>query len=795
MSQNKKRGGSRFTPALIPYIIRLRWESFLQAIFLGFSGGMIVACMAMLIMRLFAVDYKWWVLFLCMIPVTIFFGLVGYFIVYRLSYKKIIRRVDAAGMQQRLITMMELSKDNSYIAKVQRQDTIKMLKKKSSWAVRLHLPIVASVLLISISVSVTAMAVVPPRQTRVPPPTEIPDDYQEYDTIMGTLSGELNDTINGILGTLNPDFYPDIPQEELDNLKDLLGGIMDSVNDLLGNPNAGDTDKVGELEGKLEELDKVLNDRVTSPLLSDYLASFSTLKALASGIKTGDTDQIHNALYAWCFDYHKQLDEVIKLAERSNATPNVKEHLANELKMLRSSVTTFSDSFAQDRKKIQTTIQALKKDGPMVVNPEKSVERAMADQPLLKDLSAALLAGDEKAIEAAMVAIEAGCKDQNGDLVKANIDALIEALNAVFAVAEDQSTEQQRDDMWNATDIFLYDLRQVSNSLGGNNRENANKLFGEAFRGSERKRGVCDKYTYDINATFVCDREIYQSVDVALTRIYDGSRLSVYLWNEKQNTLTGQGSSSPVFLEEYPVAGLGGDIERALFMGQHPLYYYTESPLVLALVNLSKNLKGDAGLAKAGNDALFYLRGPFTAKDLNAEAKPHETHDSGERVHLALACDEIVAALQIEELIKDVIEDVRDPIQDAVDDLLGKEEEEEDEEFTGIDNPNQPQPPTSQTPTQPPEDSSGEPSDDMESDSDNSQSNSGGSVMGDQGTTEKYEFYNPVTGKVETLTRENLDAMMEDIIANEKRYDDDDYQQMIDYYNTLLLKLPKSEQY
>ncbi len=54
---------------------------------------------------------------------------------------------------------------------------------------------------------------------------------------------------------------------------------------------------------------------------------------------------------------------------------------------------------------------------------------------------------------------------------------------------------------------------------------------------------------------------------------------------------------------------------------------------------------------------------------------------------------------------------------------------------------------------------------------------------------EKYEFYNPVTGNMALLTRENLETMMADITARRDSYTDEEYRQMVAYYNNLLGKL------
>ncbi len=55
-------------------------------------------------------------------------ALLFYFLKYRPSAKEVARRIDAIGLEERLITMMELEGDDSYLAKMQRADTERALK-------------------------------------------------------------------------------------------------------------------------------------------------------------------------------------------------------------------------------------------------------------------------------------------------------------------------------------------------------------------------------------------------------------------------------------------------------------------------------------------------------------------------------------------------------------------------------------------------------------------------------------------------------------------------------------------
>lgn len=55
-------------------------------------------------------------------------ALLFYFLKYRPSAREVAREIDAIGLEERLITMMELEGDTSYLAKLQREDTEKALR-------------------------------------------------------------------------------------------------------------------------------------------------------------------------------------------------------------------------------------------------------------------------------------------------------------------------------------------------------------------------------------------------------------------------------------------------------------------------------------------------------------------------------------------------------------------------------------------------------------------------------------------------------------------------------------------
>lgn len=79
-------------------------------------------------------------------------ALLFYFLKYRPSAKEVAREIDAIGLEERLITMMELEGDDSYLAKMQRADTERALKTADHTLIK-----VAASVALCVSVGVAAL--------------------------------------------------------------------------------------------------------------------------------------------------------------------------------------------------------------------------------------------------------------------------------------------------------------------------------------------------------------------------------------------------------------------------------------------------------------------------------------------------------------------------------------------------------------------------------------------------------------------------------------------------------------
>ena len=118
------------------YYSRMAKEGMLNAFILAFADGCVALFGASLVFWL--TDFKYpWIGFIIMAIVTAGFTPLLYYTKFRPSKKMIAKRVDALGLEERLLTMAQLEGDDSFIAKRQREDAHAAIENVSSKLVKI----------------------------------------------------------------------------------------------------------------------------------------------------------------------------------------------------------------------------------------------------------------------------------------------------------------------------------------------------------------------------------------------------------------------------------------------------------------------------------------------------------------------------------------------------------------------------------------------------------------------------------------------------------------------------------
>lgn len=119
------------------YYSRLAKEGWLKALLCGFVTGLAVAAVAALVFWFVAFKEGLWVVLAILVAATAGATMVFYYARFRPTAKSIARRVDKLGLEERLVTMLELENDDSYMALKQREDTIAAVNSFSASGIRI----------------------------------------------------------------------------------------------------------------------------------------------------------------------------------------------------------------------------------------------------------------------------------------------------------------------------------------------------------------------------------------------------------------------------------------------------------------------------------------------------------------------------------------------------------------------------------------------------------------------------------------------------------------------------------
>ena len=104
------------------YYSRLVREGVLKSVVCGLAAGFGAMFITALFSWIFGFDGGIWLAIGLFIGLTSAVGVALYFIKFKPTAKQIARRVDALGLEERAVTMLELEHDNSYLAMRQRED-------------------------------------------------------------------------------------------------------------------------------------------------------------------------------------------------------------------------------------------------------------------------------------------------------------------------------------------------------------------------------------------------------------------------------------------------------------------------------------------------------------------------------------------------------------------------------------------------------------------------------------------------------------------------------------------------
>ena len=111
------------------YYSRLKWEGIIKSLLSGLIIGAATAFATAFVSWFIGAKIGWIIAIGVLVAVTAVSAIVFYFKKFRPTVKSNAKRIDRMGLDERLITMVELENDNSYIAQRQREDARQRLEK------------------------------------------------------------------------------------------------------------------------------------------------------------------------------------------------------------------------------------------------------------------------------------------------------------------------------------------------------------------------------------------------------------------------------------------------------------------------------------------------------------------------------------------------------------------------------------------------------------------------------------------------------------------------------------------
>ncbi len=284
------------------------WWLRLEAVIKAIVTGLLVSAAVNLLILLFchsviAVNHLWylwfaqtpWVLtekltaylgninILSVLGDIVLWGLIlavpAYFL-YRPTVKKAAARVDREGQQERMSTMLALKEDESYIARIQREDALKRLEKVKATSVPFRITYKPFAALGALVVAI-CLAFVCPFWQYVSYADPIPEEVVVESRIIADLIAGLRQTV-----------------AEADISDDLRIELDAIINDLEATVDDYDTTltKAAKIAETRTKINAIIQREMATTDVGTVMKENDTLKDLGAAIEAGDENALHNAV-------------------------------------------------------------------------------------------------------------------------------------------------------------------------------------------------------------------------------------------------------------------------------------------------------------------------------------------------------------------------------------------------------------------------------------------------------------------------------------------------------------------
>lgn len=246
---------------------------------------------------------------------------------FRPTLRKVAERVDALGLEERAVTMLDMAGNDHYMAELQRNDTQATLEKVPADRLKMtifKLPVaIACALLLIIS----ALIIVPNARGLFTPVPEINVD-EVIDQLIEDLRQEIEEA---------EDVREEV-KEELNQIVDDLEASLEGMEST--------QEKIDKITEVSEQVRDKIQEQQTHKQLGEALKEHENTEDLGEAIEKGDTEAVNDALA-------EIKDKIEQAGQQSN------ESMSEELKNLASSIDQALDKAGKDGDELTESLENL----------------------------------------------------------------------------------------------------------------------------------------------------------------------------------------------------------------------------------------------------------------------------------------------------------------------------------------------------------------------------------------------------------------------------------------------------
>lgn len=270
---------------LAGYQRKLTAEAIVKSVVLGLIAGFLLSILVSIIS--FATKYNaLWISLVVWALASAGLSVMLYFVVFRTTVEKTASRMDGMGLDERVITMLELAGTDSIIAQKQRQDTQGVLQnvtpKKMKFGGLKLFAIFASILgaLAVTAVLMMSFSTVKAVQAAENPPADEIEQISEEDRIIQ----DMIDDLRRVIAEANIK----------ETLRDKLNGMVDDLENSL-KPTDSLQVKIAKISDTSQKIHKLLQDAMAESTIPEELQKHDTTRELGKALATANSAKVENA--------------------------------------------------------------------------------------------------------------------------------------------------------------------------------------------------------------------------------------------------------------------------------------------------------------------------------------------------------------------------------------------------------------------------------------------------------------------------------------------------------------------